>query len=138
MALVFVFYIDFLIIPSKQSVMLPEVSPKLRSDITRSEGFALIFAVTKFHKIIFGRKFIFQTDHKPLTTIFGCKKIFLCILQTDFNVGHFNVGHFNVKLLAYDFDIEYIRTSEFGHVDMLSRLINRNHKSDEDFVVATV
>ncbi|XP_062556975.1 uncharacterized protein K02A2.6-like [Armigeres subalbatus] len=38
------------------------------------EGLALIFAVTRFHRMIFGRQFILETDHKPLLAIFGSKK----------------------------------------------------------------
>lgn len=38
------------------------------------EALALIFAVTKFHRFIYGRHFILETDHKPLLTIFGSKK----------------------------------------------------------------
>ncbi|XP_058828583.1 uncharacterized protein K02A2.6-like [Topomyia yanbarensis] len=38
------------------------------------EVLAIIFAVTTFHKMIFGRKFRLQTDHAPLLRIFGSKK----------------------------------------------------------------
>ncbi|XP_055522374.1 uncharacterized protein K02A2.6-like [Wyeomyia smithii] len=38
------------------------------------EALALVFAVTRFHKMVFGRKFTLQTDHQPLLKVFGSKK----------------------------------------------------------------
>ncbi|GFO41416.1 polyprotein [Plakobranchus ocellatus] len=38
------------------------------------EGLALIFAVKKFHKYIYGRDFKLVTDHKPLLGLFGENK----------------------------------------------------------------
>ena len=35
------------------------------------EALALVFGLSKFHQYLYGRAFILQTDHKPLTTILG-------------------------------------------------------------------
>lgn len=81
--------------------------------------------------MIFERKFTLQTDHKPLTMIFGKKKGVPVYTANRLQRWAF-------QLLAYDFEIEYVRTSEFGHADMLSRLINNYHKPEEDFIIASV
>ena len=39
------------------------------------EALALIFAVTKFHRMLHGRPFTLCTDHKPLISVFGSKKV---------------------------------------------------------------
>ena len=38
------------------------------------EALGIIFAITKFHRYLHCQHFVFQTDHKPLLTIFGSKK----------------------------------------------------------------
>ena len=38
------------------------------------EGLAIIFAMKKFHRYIYGQSFILQTDHKPLLSIFCIKE----------------------------------------------------------------
>lgn len=95
------------------------------------EGLALIFAINKFHKYVFGRKFTLKTDHKPLLAIFGGKK--------GIPVHTANrLQRWAVNLLAYDFNIEYVNTDSFAYVDSLSRLINQNTTVDEEYVIASI
>ncbi|XP_065075510.1 uncharacterized protein K02A2.6-like [Ochlerotatus camptorhynchus] len=95
------------------------------------EGLAIIFAVTKFHKMIFGRRFRLQTDHAPLVRIFGSKKGIPVYTAN-------RLQRFALTLLLYDFDIEYVPTEKFGHADLLSRLISQHAKPEEDYIIASV
>lgn len=93
------------------------------------EGLAIVFAITKFHKYVFGRHFRLQTDHAPLLRIFGSKKGIPVYTAN-------RLQRWALTLLAYDFSIEYIATDKFGNADILSRLINQHVKPDEDVVVS--
>ncbi|XP_055615351.1 uncharacterized protein K02A2.6-like [Toxorhynchites rutilus septentrionalis] len=93
------------------------------------EGLAIVFAVTKFHKFIFGRRFRLQTDHAPLLRIFGSKKGIPVYTAN-------RLQRWALTLLSYDFSMEYVATDKFGNADVLSRLIDQHIKPNEDFVVA--
>lgn len=96
------------------------------------EALALIFAVKKFHKMIFGRHFTLQSDHKPLLAIFG-KKSGIPVHTAN------RLQRWAVTLLAYDFKIEYVSTNSFSYADALSRLLAENSSSlDEEYVIATM
>ncbi|XP_062713307.1 uncharacterized protein K02A2.6-like [Aedes albopictus] len=95
------------------------------------EGLALVFAVTKFHRMLLGRKFTLQTDHQPLMRIFGDKK--------GIPVHTANrLQRWALTLLCYNFEIEYVSTTKFGYADVLSRLIDSHVKPDEDFIIASI
>ncbi|XP_058456623.1 uncharacterized protein K02A2.6-like [Malaya genurostris] len=95
------------------------------------EGLALVFAVTKFHRMLLGRKFTLQTDHQPLLRIFGSKK------GIPLHTAN-RLQRWALTLLGYDFDIQYVSTSQFGNADVLSRLISHHSKTEEDFVIASI
>ena len=70
-----------------------------------------------------------MTDHKPLLSIFGAKK--------GIPVHSANrLQRWVITLLAYDFQIKFTSTLEFGHADVLSRLISNQTKQEEDYVIA--
>nr|CDJ84873.1 uncharacterized protein K02A2.6-like [Haemonchus contortus] len=95
------------------------------------EGLALIYAVRKFHRYIYGRHFTLLTDHKPLLAIFGSKKRVPAYLAN-------RLQRWRLTLRAYDFDIEYRSTTSFGQADALSRLISAQSPPEEDVIIATI
>ncbi|MFG1588193.1 RNase H-like domain-containing protein [Staphylococcus aureus] len=95
------------------------------------EALALVFAVKKFHRYVYGRKFTLLTDHKPLLSIFGSKK---GISAHSAN----RLQRWELILLAYDFNIEYRNTAKFGQADALSRLICEKRFQTEDTVIASI
>ncbi|XP_011859820.1 PREDICTED: uncharacterized protein K02A2.6-like [Vollenhovia emeryi] len=91
------------------------------------EALALVTAVERFHKFIWGRRFILQTDHKPL----------VALLQTENTKGlkpttAARLKRWALRLLGYDFKIEYIRTQDFGQADALSRLIDKFRRDNAE------
>lgn len=91
------------------------------------EALALVSAVERFHKFIYGRHFILQTDHKPL----------LALLRTENTKGLKQMAAARLKrwalrLLGYDFSIEYVNTNDFGKVDALSRLVEKFRIDNKD------
>ena len=95
------------------------------------EALAIVYAVTKFHRYIFGRNFTLYTDHRPLLHIFKAKN---GIPPHTAN----RLQRWGLILLAYQFTLHYTKTTEFGHADVLSRLIAERPRSDEDLVIANV
>ncbi|XP_055605612.1 uncharacterized protein K02A2.6-like [Uranotaenia lowii] len=95
------------------------------------EGLALIFAVTRFHRMLFGRHFILETDRKPLLVIFGSKKGIPVYTAN-------RLQRWALTLLLYDFTIKYISTDSFGYADILSRLINTHIRPEEEYVIASI
>ncbi|CAH8515513.1 unnamed protein product [Schistosoma bovis] len=95
------------------------------------EALAIIFAVKKFHKMLFGRQFTLLTDHKPLLTVFGSKKGIPVYTAN-------RLQRWATTLLGYDFKINYQPTTDFGQADALSRLIGLHEKQEEEVLVAAI
>ena len=95
------------------------------------EALALIFALKKFHKMIFGHHFTLLTDHKPLLSIFGSKK----------GIPVYSASRLQCwasTLLEYDFEKKYHQTTEFGQAVALSCLIRSHSAPDDDTVIVAI
>ncbi|XP_046970363.1 uncharacterized protein K02A2.6-like [Vanessa cardui] len=79
------------------------------------EALAIVFGVTKHHQYLYGRRFILRSDHKPLSYIFGKNKGIPTTAAS-------RLQRYAMKLAAYDFTVEFVRSAENCQADALSRL----------------
>ena len=75
---------------------------------------AIIFGIRKFHKYLYGRKFVLLTDHKSLLTILGPK--------TVPTLSAARLQRWALQLAAHQYVIRFRKTTEHGNAGMLSRL----------------
>lgn len=79
------------------------------------EALAIIFALKRFHKFIYGRAFTIYTDHKPLEYILGEKKKIPVQAAS-------RVQRWAIILSTYRYTIKYRPGKYLGNADALSRL----------------
>lgn len=79
------------------------------------ESLAIIFALKKFHKFVFGRKFTLLSDHQPLQFIFGKNKGIPVTASA-------RIIRWGVILSAYDYELQYKKGKLLANADGLSRL----------------
>ena len=71
--------------------------------------------IKKFHNYPYGRKFILETDHKPLTTIFGSKKGIPVMAAA-------RLQRWAVQLLIYNYEIRFRSKQCHANANGLLRL----------------
>ena len=79
------------------------------------EALALIFGIAKFHKYLYGREFLLQTDHMPL----------LGLLKEDRTISAMasaRIQRWALTLSNYQYTLEYKPGPSIGHADALRRL----------------
>ena len=88
------------------------------------KALAVIYGVKKFHKYLYGRKFLLITDHKQL----------LSILEPKTGVPSLAAARLQrwvLILAAHQYDIKFRKTSEHSNADMLSRLPTKSYNCDD-------
>lgn len=74
------------------------------------ELLAIVWATKYFRPYLFGRKFIIETDHKPLTWLFSIKE------------PNSKLVRWRLKLSEFDYEIRYKKGTKNGNADALSRI----------------
>lgn len=96
------------------------------------EALAIVFALTKFAKYIFGKKITVVTDNKPLVTIFNQKKGIPPLAAA-------RLQKYAYAISIFDFDIVYRKGKKIPEADALSRLpIEGETGVDSDVLVNNV
>lgn len=89
------------------------------------EALAIVFAVKKFHKYLFGREFTLVSDHQPLQYIFGKHKNIPVTAAS-------RIQRWALILSGYRYSIVYKKGSLISNADALSRLPNSESTNVSD------
>ena len=88
--------------------------------VIEKECLAIVWAITKLHKYLLGRKFTLLTDHKPLLAL--SKK----------RISNGKIQRWALALLDYTFDIRSVRGRDNIIADFLSRqILNTTEKTND-------
>ena len=80
----------------------------------------------KFCHYLLGRKFVLQTDHRPLLAIFDSTKVTVPTRTSG------RLARWALQLSQFDYEIQYRQSTEHGNADCLSRLpIGPDEKFDQ-------
>ena len=92
------------------------------------EALSLIYGIQKFHQYLYGRPFVFVTDHRPLLSILGPKKGIPPLAAA-------RMQRWALLLSAYNYSIEFRPTTAHANADGLSRLpLDTRHPASTDSV----
>lgn len=87
------------------------------------ELLAIVEACKHFRPYIYGRKFVIETDHKPLTWLWSLK------------TPNSRLIRWKIKLEEYDYEIKYKKGCENHVADALSRIeINNSEEREDDLI----
>ena len=115
--------------PGEEEVMHPVefISRKLtgaeqRYSMVEKEALAIVWAVKRFHRYLYGREFEIKTDHRALQFIFSPEKN-LPVMTVS------RIARWAIILQNYCYSINY---EQVPHADVLSRLVKGQGSSGEE------
>ena len=79
------------------------------------EALVIVSTTTRARQFLIGKKFLLRCDHRPLEFTFNPRKELP-------KVTTLRILKWAIRLMAFDFDIEYVKGNSIPHVDTLSRL----------------
>ena len=79
------------------------------------DALAIVWCTEKTRQFVLGRKFLLKSDHEPLEFIFNTRKELSKLTSS-------RILRWEIKLMVFDFDTEYVKSSTILYVDALSRL----------------
>ena len=65
------------------------LKPEKQYSQIEKEGLACIYGVKRFYSYLFGHKFVIQTDHQPLMTLFNERKV-VPVHPAGYSNGHYH------------------------------------------------
>ncbi|GFS94185.1 retrovirus-related Pol polyprotein from transposon 297 [Trichonephila clavipes] len=100
-------------------------SEKKYSQIEK-ELVAIVFSFEKYHNFVYGRKVVVQSDHKPL----------MAIVKKPMHKISSRMQRMVLKLLKYDFEINYVPGNQMSLADTLSRAfpVSETVRDDPDML----
>ena len=90
------------------------------SNIER-EAYAVVWCAQRLRQFLLGRKFLIESDHRPLEFIFGNKP------DASRRISQ-RVARWALSLAQFDFQVKYVPGRLIPHVDGLSRLKTTNEE----------
>ena len=97
------------------------------------EALATVWSMKRAQKFLLGKRFLLKSRHKPLEFFFNPRKELPRVTSS-------RVLRWAIKIMAFDFDIIYIKGNTIPHVDALSRLRSQSengvkHENLEDRII---
>ena len=92
------------------------------------EGLACVYGVKRFHSYLFGHRFILQTDHQPLTTLFDESKVVPAQASS-------RIQRWALSLASYQYTISFRSTTKHGNAEAMSRLPSSNTPVPSELVL---
>ena len=84
------------------------------------EALGIVWACKRLEQFLLGKKFVLETDHKPLIYIFDPQQS----VKSDLSP---RLLRFSIKMMRYDYEIKHIA----GRLNTVADVLSRMHNSDD-------
>ena len=89
------------------------------------EALTILWTTIRARQFLIGRKFLLRSDHRPLEFIFNPRKELPKVTS--------RILRWTIRLIAFDFDIEYVKRNSILHVDARLQFYKESKDKTEEF-----